>query len=83
MSYVFQDWSHEEHEYRGNHDPDEVVVTIQWTVSDILLLMAEKEIPLTDANLEKILNSCFADDFQDRSIEEGWEIMDAVMDCIL
>ena len=61
--------------YEGKHDPMEEVCVIRWLVADVLDMMAYLEIELTDENLERVLGNRFEHTLQDRSTEEGWEII--------
>lgn len=64
--------------YDGDYDPNEEICTIKWCIADLLDMMASKNIPLTDENVEAILDNGFAKVLRDRSIEEGWEIIDTL-----
>lgn len=61
--------------YEGEHDPMETVCEIRWCVADVLDMMAHQGIELTDENLERLLDSRMAKTLQERSTEEGWEIL--------
>ena len=65
--------------YEGKHDLDETVCTIRWCVQDVLDMMAHEGFELTDENLDAILNNRLGKHLKDRSIEEGWEILDTLI----
>ena len=80
MTYINENPIYAERvEYEGSHDPSEVVCTITWCVADVLDMMAHQGIELTDENLENILNRRFERTLQERSTEEGWEIIDVLV----
>jgi len=70
----------DEVEYDGSHDPNETICKIEWKVADLLDMMAHLNIPLTDENIEHILDHRFERTLQERSIEEGWEIIGYIVD---
>ena len=71
----------EEVVYEGEHDPNEVICEIKWCVADLLDMMAHLNIELTDENIDCILKQWFARVLTDRSIEEGWEIIETLLSC--
>lgn len=57
-------------------DEMEPFCTIKWMPQDLRAALEEKGFDGSDENIEKVLNSPrFAKNFQDRLIEEGWEII--------
>ena len=65
--------------YEGTHAPMETVCEIRWCVADVLDMMARHGIELTDENLERLLDANIGRCLKDRSIEEGWEILDIII----
>ena len=65
--------------YEGKHRSDEVICTITWCIDDLLDMMERQGIELTDENIDYILGQRFEPTLQDRSIEEGWEIIDILV----
>ena len=61
--------------YHGERDPQEVLCTVEWTLADLLDAMNLHGIDLTDENIETVLSNRFSRTLQDRSIEEGWQII--------
>lgn len=57
-------------------DEMEPVCTIKWMPQDIRCALEDKGFEGSDENVEKVINSArFGKNLQDRSIEEGWEII--------
>ncbi len=65
--------------YDGAYDPMETVCEIRWCIADVLDMMAYQGIELTDENLERVLANRFERTLQERSTEEGWEIIEALV----
>ena len=63
--------------------PNETVCTITWCVEDVLCAMERRGIELTDENLNRIMNHRFERTLNERSTEEGWEIIDVIIDCAM
>ena len=85
MRYVNENpiMSDDPYAYEGSHSPNEVICTVQWCIQDLLDKMASKGIPLTDENVDAILQNRFAKTLQDRSVEEGWDVIDDLIDMSL
>ncbi|MEC1050900.1 hypothetical protein P9B97_02220 [Bacillus paralicheniformis] len=58
---------------------DELFLTVNWYKDDILKVFAKKGIPLTDTNFSK-LKKLGATTLHGQSIENGWEILDTLVD---
>ena len=66
-----------------SYPPSQVICTpAPWSLEDVYGEMIRKGIPVTDANVEAILNGRFATDLKDRETEEGFEIIDILLDNI-
>lgn len=61
--------------YDGKHDLDEEIAVIRWCIADLLDMMACEGMELTDDNIDRILRNRFRKTLEDRSTEEGWEII--------
>ena len=57
-------------------DRNEVICTITWTVQDLLDIFERRGIEPTDENVNAMLSHPLGKHLQDRSIEEGWQILD-------
>lgn len=66
-------------DYEGNYNPSEVVCEIRWCIEDLLVAMANQDIPLTDENVAAILDKYFASTLNYRLVEEGWEIINTLV----
>jgi hypothetical protein len=66
--------------YDGSYDPNETICKIEWKIADLLDMMAHHGVELTDENIERILGNRFERTLKERSIEEGWEIIDVIVD---
>lgn len=66
-------------EYRGYRNPSETLCTIKWCYQDLMELMASRGIELTDENIDRIEGCRLEKTMQDRSIEEGWQILDDIV----
>lgn len=67
--------------YNGKHDPDETVCTIRWTVQDIICYIEDNyDLEVTDEVIDRVLDNRCAKALKDRSIEEGWEILEYIVD---
>ena len=76
-------WSNilqQEIEVESYRNADEPICVIRWCMEDLWCKMAEKGIPITDENIDRIMNNRFEKTLQDRSTEEGWEIIDTLID---
>ncbi|MBW7636292.1 hypothetical protein K1I48_23005 [Bacillus licheniformis] len=58
---------------------DELFLTVNWYKDDILKVFAKKGITLTDTNFSK-LKKLGATTLHGQSIENGWEILDTLVD---
>lgn len=65
--------------YEGMHHHGEVICTITWLLDDLLDMMAKQGVELTDENIDHILGQRFERTLRERSIEEGWEIIDVLV----
>lgn len=65
--------------YEGELNPHEVLCEIKWTLVDVMDMMAAKGIALTDANIGAVVTNSFSRVLKDRSIQEGWEIIDVLV----
>lgn len=68
-----------EYEYEGNHALGENICTIRWNIEDLVIAMAEAGIEPTDENIDKVLAHRFERTLHERSVEEGWEIIDVII----
>lgn len=57
-------------------DRNEVICTITWTVQDLLDIFERRGIEPTEENVNAMLSHPLGKHLQDRSIEEGWQILD-------
>jgi len=79
IGYTFYG-KNEVYDYRGHVDPYDTFCEIKWSYVDLMFLMAKKNIPVTDENIDKIVKCRLEKTMQDRSTEEGWEILDCIID---
>lgn len=66
-------------------DNDNCIACIKWSKEDIITALTDLGISATEKNIDKILYSNdfdFTSVIQDRSIEEGWEIIKAIINGI-
>lgn len=61
--------------YDGKHDLDEEIAVIKWCIADLLDMMAYEGMELTDDNIDRILSNRFRKTLEERSTEEGWDII--------
>lgn len=57
-------------------DKNEVICTITWTVQDMLEVFEKYGIEPTEENVRAMLDHRLGRNLSDRSIEEGWQILD-------
>ena len=55
---------------------NDVIVTIKWTIKDVEEALVSRGIQPTDENMQRLLSGRFERTLQERSIEEGWQIID-------
>lgn len=67
-------------DYYGYHDLDEPVCNIRWTMEDVFCAMAKRGVEINDYNIDKLLGNRFERTLQERSTEEGWEIIDMLIE---
>ena len=65
----------DEIKYDGKHDMDEEIAVIRWCIADLLDMMAYEGEELTDDNIDRILRNRFRKTLEERSVEEGWDII--------
>jgi hypothetical protein len=61
------------------YNDSESVAVIRWSIADLKMALEQKNIVPTDANIELVLNNRFTKTLEERSIEEGWEIIDTII----
>ncbi|MCY9339749.1 hypothetical protein MOF28_15445 [Bacillus haynesii] len=59
---------------------DDLFLTVNWYKDDIFEVFEKKEIPLTQANFSKLKELGGASTLRDRAIQEGWEMLDIIVD---
>ncbi|OZG59903.1 hypothetical protein BLEM_2078 [Bifidobacterium lemurum] len=59
---------------------EETLCEIRWTVADLRAWLNDHEYPDTPANMEAMKAMVSGKDLKDRSIEMGWEAIDAMVD---
>ena len=79
MSKTITSLQCEAFEYDGERDLDEVICSIVWCVEDLLVAMHRSGIEVTDENVDRVLDGRFERTLRERSIEEGWEVIDALI----
>lgn len=57
---------------------DNVIATITWTIEDIEQFLEEKGYEVSSENIDIMLNNRLTKTLEERSIEEGWEIIDTI-----
>lgn len=57
---------------------DNVIATIIWTIEDIEQFLEEKGYEVSSENIDIMLNNRLTKTLEDRSIEEGWNIIDTI-----
>lgn len=62
-----------------NIDLDQEITNIVWVAEDIKVLFEQNDIPFTEENYKIFLNNRAAKTLHERSIEEGWEILDTIL----
>lgn len=60
-----------------DHD---VVAGIIWSVGDIKSALQTNGMKTSDENIQKVIDSRFRKNLEERSIEEGWEIISCIID---
>lgn len=55
---------------------NDVIVTIKWTTADIKEALIGRGIEPTHENIQNLLSGRFVKTLEERSIEEGWQIID-------
>ena len=63
-------------EYQGN----ETIAEIRWTEEDLRHWLKDHDWPDNNENMDAMRDMISARELRDRSIEEGWEIIDAMVD---
>lgn len=62
------------------YSSDDELATIKWFVADLESILEEKGIPVTDENIQRVLDNRCKKTMEGRSIEEGWEILNVIVD---
>ena len=61
--------------YKGKYKLDDEICVIRWCIEDLLCEMERQGIEQTDENIDMILSNRFERTLDERSTEEGWEII--------
>jgi hypothetical protein len=64
---------------RKEDDLSDEIAIIRWDKDDLLEVFSNNKIPLTDDNINKFMNTRSPRTLEERSIEEGWEILDILV----
>lgn len=64
------------------HSEDDQIALIRWCVADLIQVLEDKGIPVTDDTIDMFLNSRGTKTLEERSIEEGWQILSDVVDIV-
>lgn len=64
---------------KQTYNDGEVIATIRWTIADVVSAMIKNGIEPTDENIKKVLANRFQRTLEERSIEDGWEIIDTLI----
>ena len=59
---------------------NETIAEIRWTEEDLRHWLKDHDWPDNNENMDAMRDMISARELRDRSIEEGWEIIDAMMD---
>ena len=57
---------------------DDIIASITWTIEDLEEFLKSKGYESTDENIETLLDNRLTKTLEERSIEEGWEIIDTI-----
>jgi hypothetical protein len=57
----------------------EIVTTIKWHTEDLAEVFRKYDVLCTDENFDRFIHSKMSSVLKDRSVEEGWEIMDIIV----
>ena len=57
----------------------EVILTIQWTKSDIVEALEKEGIDLNAENINKIISYQNMKHLEEQSIERGWEVIESLV----
>ncbi len=57
---------------------DNIIASITWTIEDLEEFLKSKGYETTDENIETLLDNRLTKTLEERSIEEGWEIIDTI-----
>jgi len=63
-------------EYEGEHRLDEEICVVRWQVQDLLDMFAMLGVECSDANIDRFLATRAPRTLDERSTEEGWEILE-------
>lgn len=66
------------------YSDDYVFATIRWSVADLVSAMEERGIEPSEENIKKFIETTRGPrTLVDRSIEEGWAILDTILDNLM
>ncbi len=68
------------YDYRGSYNPNDCFCEIKWSYADLMCLMAERNIPVTDENIKRLKKNGFERGMREVSIQYGWEILGTIVD---
>ena len=57
---------------------DNIIASTTWTLEDLEEFLKSKGYETTDENIETLLDNRLTKTLEERSIEEGWEIIDTI-----
>lgn len=60
-------------------DNAEVILTIQWTKSDIVEALEKEGIEASEENIDKIISYRNLKNLEEQSIERGWEVIESLI----
>ena len=61
----------------GDQTNDEFFAVIRWAEDDVQEALARRDLPLTEKNIELVMDHSTT--LEERSIEEGWEMLDVII----